>query len=81
MEKLKKALWLIGVIIDIVFILPQAPYIMIMSVLLNCEKIDTTYIWVPVTGIIVLYNNSIGYIDGYTEGHILVKKIAKLFRK
>ena len=78
MEKFKEALEMILTLIDIAFLILEAPYVIIMSVFLSYEKCNFVYIWVPVCGVMSMWINEwTGKIECSIDGHILIKKLFK----
>lgn len=83
MEKLKEVLEMIlkNIIeaIDMVFLILESPYIIVMSNFLYYGKCDIVYMWVPVKGVIsARFNDLTGEVECSHDGHIL---IGKLFKK
>lgn len=82
MEKLKEVLEVILAlilnVIDVTFVILEAPYILIMSMLLSYEKCDIVYIWFPINGVMSMWiSDWTGKIDYSIDGHILIKKLFK----
>lgn len=82
MEKFKEELIMIlGMIlsiIDLTFVILEAPYIFIMFVFLSYGKCDKVYVWVPVCGVMSIWiNDWTGKIEYSIDGHILIKKLFK----
>lgn len=82
MEKLKEVLDMILVtimsVIDVTFVILEAPYIVIMSVFLSYGKCDKIYIWLPINGLASIWiSDWTGKVDYYFEGHVLIRKLFK----
>lgn len=82
MEKFREALEMIlkNIIeaIDMVFLILEAPYIIVMSIFLYDKKCDFIYLWFPSFGVMSMWiSDRTGKIDYSIDGHILIKKLFK----
>ena len=77
-ESLKTILVMILSIIDITFLILEAPYVLIMTMFLFYEKCNFVYMWFPVCGVMSVWiNDWTGKIECSIDGHILIKKLFK----
>jgi hypothetical protein len=82
MEKLKEVLDMIlkNIIetIDIVFLILEAPYIIVMSIFLYYGKCNIVYLWFPSFGVMSMWiGDWTGKIEYSIDGHTLIKKLFK----
>lgn len=82
MEMLKKVLetvlTIISILIDYTFMMLEAPYILVMNILLAYEKCSVVYVWVPICGVCSMWiNDWTNKIEYSIDGHILIRKLFK----
>ncbi len=77
-EVLETILTIIAILIDFTFVILEAPYMLICSILLSYEKCTVVYMWYPINGVMSLrISNWTGKLEYNIEGHILIRKLFK----